>query len=143
MPLSMCLYFQGECADAFEHYKHVFEAEETCHQLYADGPPEMCDDNSKDLVMHTTIRIGDAILMGSDRTDSHDKPFVLGNNYCVCFQPSSKEEADRRFPLLAAGGEITMPMQETFWGSYYGLCTDRFGIHWMFNCPLTTHVDEV
>lgn len=133
MPLSIYLYFPGTCGEAFDHYKTVFDAEEICRQFFADGPEDIFGNQPADQIMHTTIRIGDAILMGSDFASN--EPLVAGNNVIVAFTPESPEEADRLFPRLAKRGTITMPLQETFWGSYYGLCTDRFGIHWMFNCP--------
>ena len=142
MALSIYLYFNGRCREAFDHYKAVFEAEEICRQLYSDGPPEMFGEEPADRIMHTSIRIGESILMGSDRVSSCEEPIVSGDNFSVSYRPSSKEEADTLFPQLAAGGEITMPLQETFWGSYFGLCIDRFGIHWMFNYPLQSHSPE-
>ena len=136
MSLSVYLYFPGRCREAFGHYKSVFGAEEICCQLYSEGPKEMFGDQPADQIMHTTIKIGESVLMGSDRVASSKEPFTQGNNFNVTFQPPSKEEADKLFPKLAEGGEITMPLQATFWGSYFGMCTDRFGIHWMFNCPI-------
>ena len=141
MSLSIYLYFKGQCREAFDHYKSIFGAEEICRQLYSEGPSDMFGQEPGDQIMHTTIKIGDTILMGSDRAASCDEPINPGNNFAINYQPSSTEEADRLFPKLAEGGEMTMPLQETFWGSYYGLCTDRFGVHWMFNCPLTTSVE--
>ncbi|MGI9515960.1 MAG: VOC family protein [Pirellulaceae bacterium] len=138
MSLSVYLYFKGQCREAFEHYKAVFGAEEICRQSYSDGPPEMFGDEPPDLIMHTSIRIGDSILMGSDYAASCDTQINSGDNFAITFSPDSKEQADRLFPRLAAGGEITMPLQKTFWGSYYGLCTDQFGIHWMFNLALAS-----
>ena len=136
MSLSVYLYFKGCCQEAFDHYKTVFGAEEICCQHYSDGPPDMFGQEPADRIMHTTIKIGEAVLMGSDRVTTCDEPIVHGNNFSVTYCPSSKEEADRLFPKLAHGGEITLPLQETFWGSYFGLCTDKFGIHWMFNFPM-------
>ena len=135
MSLSLYLYFQGQCRDAFDHYMTVFEGEQICRQLYSDGPSEIFGNDQPDWIMHTTIKIGDTMLMGSDRSSSCEDR--AGDNFAITYKPSSKDEAERLFPVLAEGGTITMPLQETFWGSYYGLCTDRFGIHWMFNCPLT------
>ena len=136
MSLSIYLYFKGRCREAFDHYKSVFAATEICRQFYSEGPPEQFRDAAAEDIMHTTIQIGETMLMGSDRASTCDEAIVAGNNFAITYRPSSKTEADELFPKLAEGGEITMPLQETFWGSYYGLCTDKFGIHWMFNCPL-------
>ena len=136
MSLSVYLYFDGQCRAAFDHYKSVFDAEEVCCQLFSDGPKEMFGDEPADRIMHTTLNIGESVLMGSDRTTSFDEPLVASKSFSIAYKPESPAEADRIFPLLAEGGEITMPLQQTFWGSYYGMCTDRFGVNWMFNCPL-------
>lgn len=133
MSLSTYLYFDGQCQAAFDHYLEVFSAEEICRQFYSQGPTEMFGNESPELIMHMTIRIGENILMGSDRAGSCEEELVMGDNFAITYNPPSREVADELFPKLAEGGQITMPLQETFWGSYFGLCTDRFGVHWMFN----------
>ena len=131
--LAVYLFFDGQCREAFEHYQKVFDAKELCVQTYSDGPPDMFGEEPADNIMHTTIRIGDSMLMGSDITQCARESFNAGNNLVVMFRPATREEADERFEQLASGGTITMPLQNTFWGSYFGTCTDRFGIHWKFN----------
>ena len=83
--------------------------------------------------MHVSLPIGSGVLMGSDR-GSFGPPIVTGNNFSLSVAPDSKEEADSLFAKLSDGGQVTMPMQDMFWGSYYGMCTDKFGINWMINC---------
>ena len=136
MTISICLSFDGNCREAFDHYQSVFSAVEICRQTFSDGPPEIFADEPGEQIMHTSIQIGETVLMGSDRGRSQEAPYLAGNNFAVSYRPSSKNEADLLFPKLADGGKITLPLHETFWGSYYGLCTDRFGVNWMFNCPL-------
>ncbi|HUH35672.1 MAG TPA: VOC family protein [Moheibacter sp.] len=84
-------------------------------------------------IMHIVYSIGNAILMGSDTGGEWAPKFVQGNNFSISINAESKEEADRLFDGLSAGGEVTMPMNETFWGAYFGMFTDRFGINWMVN----------
>ena len=135
MSLSIYLYFEGTCEQAFDHYLSVFDAKEICRQKYGDAPNSMFGSTPPDHIMHTTIQINDAILMGSDRPHDCDGPFIQSNSFAISYRPKSKMEADELFAKLSAGGNINMPLQQTFWGSYYGLCTDRFGVCWMFNLP--------
>ena len=60
-------------------------------------------------------------------------PITFGNNFSVSINADSKEEADNLFNGLSAGGTVIMPMEKTFWGAYFGMFTDKFGIHWMVN----------
>lgn len=142
MSLSTYLYFSGSCAEAFDHYQKVFDASELCRQTFAEGPPEMFGNDDPDWIMHTTLQIGDTMLMGSDRPGGCEEPINFGNNYSIVFRPESRDQADSLFPRLAEGGQITMALQTTFWGSYFGMCTDRFGVHWKFNTPLTNNDGE-
>jgi PhnB protein len=58
---------------------------------------------------------------------------TLGNNIQITINPESKEEGERIFNGLSAGGKVEMPLQDTFWGAYFGMLTDRFGVKWMVN----------
>ena len=82
--------------------------------------------------MHVCLPIGDVMLMGSD-SNSTSGDVVFGNNFSVSVNVESKEEADRIFNGLSAGGNAYMPMNDTFWGAYFGMFTDKFGINWMVN----------
>ena len=86
--------------------------------------------------MHATISIGDSFLMGSDTASNFSSPPTVGDNFSLSYTPSSREEVDEFFARLSAGGTVTMPLQETFWGSYFGSCTDKFGINWQLNYEL-------
>lgn len=136
MSISVYLYFEGQCGEAFDHYMCIFDAQEICRQTYADGPEGMFPEQTPSQIMHATIKIGDAILMGSDRGTQCDVAAAKGNNFSISYRPDSREDADRQFLALSQEGQVTMNLQETFWGSYFGLCTDKFGIQWMFNFPL-------
>lgn len=69
--------------------------------------------------------------MGSDTGGEWAKGFTQGNNFSISINTASKEEADKLFNGLSSGGKITMPMNNTFWGDYFGMFTDRYGINWM------------
>lgn len=88
-------------------------------------------DDAREKIMHVSLPVGDNVLMGSDVMDAgaHE----TGSNIHISHSPDSREACDRNFAALAEGGTITMPLQEQFWGAYFGNLTDRFGIHWMFN----------
>jgi len=137
MTLSTYLYFNGNCAEAFGFYKTVFNSDFQIIQKFADGPPDMgIADDEKSKVMHVSLPIGDSILMGSDTVSNFGEPVVPGSNFSVSYGPKTKEEGKAVFDRLAADGEITMPIAETFWGAYFGTCTDKFGIRWMVNVDL-------
>ena len=137
MSLSTYLFFDGDCAEAFDFYKSVFGGEFQSISTWAEAPSDMpVDEADKGKVMHVSLPIGDSVLMGADSVRGMGAPPTAGDNFAIAFEPPSREEADRVFPRLAEGGETVMPLQETFWGSYFGQCTDRFGVQWMVNLPL-------
>lgn len=99
-----------------------------------EGAPELAEAD-KQLIMHIELSIlGGHVLMGTDAPESMGFGITLGYNIQINLEPDSKEETDRLFGRLAEGGTVTLPLQMMFWGSYYGTCTDRFGVQWMFNC---------
>jgi len=74
----------------------------------------------------------ECMLMGSD-TGGHGVPLTIGNNFSISVNTDSKEKADTFFEKLSADGRVTMTMEKTFWGDYFGMLTDRFGINWMIS----------
>jgi PhnB protein len=87
--------------------------------------------DQKSQVMHVALPIGDSVLMGSD---SPMGPVERGNAYSVAIGSKDISETEKIFNGLAEGGEITMPLQKTFWGATFGMLTDKFGVAWMINC---------
>ena len=137
MSLSTYLTFDGNCREAFEFYRSVFGGEFAVLQTFADGPPDMPRPaGAEDLVMHVSLPVGSGVLMGSDRGPEFSAPLVAGNNFSISVAGRSREHCDEVFAGLSAGGRVTMPLQEMFWGAYYGMCADRFGINWMINYEL-------
>ena len=93
-------------------------------------PPQTGDAGER--IMHVGLPVSsETILMGSDSGGEWAPKLQVGNNFSVSINPDSKEEADRFFTELSAGGQVTMPIESTFWGSYFGLFTDKYGINWM------------
>ena len=131
--LNPYLNFDGNCEEAFNHYKKVFGGEFSYFSRMSDVENEEFPEEDKNLIMHVSLPIGNDILMGSDVATDIKPMFKQGNNNYISLTPSSREEADRLFNELSAGGEEEMPMEEMFWGDYFGSFRDKFGIYWMIN----------
>lgn len=129
------LTFKGNCEEAFNHYKSVFGGDFPYVGRFGDMPPQEgqpeMPDEAKNLIMHISLPIGDSTLMGSDTGGEWAKDYKQGNNITVSVNADSKEHADKVYAGLSDGGQQSMPMSDTFWGSYFGMCTDKFGINWM------------
>ncbi len=130
--LNPYLNFDGTCEEAFNFYKSVFGGEflGEVHKM-KDIPNMEIPEEAKDRVMHVGLPIGGDILMGSDIFPG--QPFVTGNNNYISIFPESREEADRLFARLSADGKVEMPMEDQFWGDYFGSLKDKFGVCWMIN----------
>lgn len=136
--LNPYLNFDGQCEEAFNLYKKVFGGEFSGQGImrFGDIPPSdefQIPAELKSRVMHVSLPIGAEILMGSDTMPGMGKPFQKGVNSYISIHPESREEADRIFNQLSEGGEIEMPMEDQFWGDYYGSFIDKFGTPWMVN----------
>lgn len=130
------LNFNGNCEEAFNFYKSVFGGEFTYIGRFGEMPPSdefPVSEADKNKVMHVSLPTGSSVLMGSDNGEQYESTFVKGNNFSVSINADSREEADKLFSGLSAGGQATMPMSDTFWGAYFGMFTDKFGINWMVN----------
>lgn len=129
------LNFKGNCEEAFNYYRSVFGGEFPYVGRFSDIPPQEgmppLPDEMKSLIMHISLPIGNSVLMGSDTGGEWAPNYKQGNNISVSVNADSKEHADKVFAGLSDGGNITMPIGDTFWGSYFGMCTDKFGINWM------------
>ncbi len=134
MTLSTYLTFNGNCREAFEFYRSVFGGEFAFVQTFGDGPSEMgVPEDELGKIMHVSFPIGSSVLMGSDTSTQFGPPTVVGNNFSISYTPKSREETDELFAKISEGGAVTMPPADMFWGSYFGTCTDKFGINWQFN----------
>ena len=129
------LTFLGNCEEAFHFYRSVFGGEFPYVGRFSDMPPAegvTLSEEDKSKIMHMSLPMDEGTaLMGSDTGGEWAPKTVIGNNVSMSVTADSKEDADRYFAQLSEGGEVTMPMEDTFWGDYFGMCTDRFGIHWM------------
>lgn len=129
MSFSPYLFFSGNCAEAFEHYRVVFDGQLDVMRNAEAPEGAGMPDVDPDTVMHAALRLGDtALLMGSDDPTGTGGP-KLG--FAVSYSAPDDAEARRVFDALAEDGEITMEYTETFWSVGFGMCTDRFGVSWM------------
>ena len=129
MRLNTYLNYGGNCAEAFRFYAEHLGARIGMMMKHGEMPdsskvpPEM-----KDAVLHAQITIGDSVIMASDVPADRFKPM---RSVYLALNVENDAEAERIFKLLADGGEIYMPMQETFFASRYAILRDRFGTSWM------------
>ena len=134
MQLNTYLHFDDNCREAFEFYRSVFGGEFAWMATFADGPEDMpIPDGEKGRIMHVSLPVGSSVLMGSDTTSAFGPPPNVGNNYSVSVTADSKDETDRLFAALSEDGNAAMSPQDMFWGDYFGMCTDRFGVNWMLS----------
>jgi PhnB protein len=133
--LHVYLNFDGTCEDAFNFYKSVFGGEFTAFNRFSEMPPEMpVPEGDKNKVMHVSLPIGEhSILMGSDTIEGFGPLLKEGNNFSLSFDAESEAHADKMFNALSEDGNVVMPMDKSFWGSYFGMLTDKFGINWMIS----------
>ena len=139
----VCTYlnFPRNTEEVFNYYKSIFGGEFSGGGIFRmkdnptpEGMPELSDED-KNLIMHIELPIlGGHILMGTDAPESMGFALNIGNNIHIQLEPDTKAETKRLFSALSSGGKITMEMKDMFWGAYYGSCTDKYGIQWMFNC---------
>lgn len=130
------LNFNGNCEEAFTFYKSVFGGDFNYIGRFNEMPPQEGNTMSEEdgnKIMHVSLPIGTSILMGSDTGGEWASSYVQGNNFSISITANSKEEADQLFGGLAESGNVTMALAKTFWGDYFGMLVDKFGINWMMS----------
>jgi PhnB protein len=141
--VSTYLMFERETEAAFNFYKSVFGTEFDNIMRHRDVPlPEGAPGPSEEdgnLIINVALPIlGGHILMGTDSPESMGFKFNPGNSFHICLHPDTRPESDTLFAALSAGGTIENPLQEMFWGDYWGSLVDKFGIQWMVDCSSKT-----
>ena len=129
------LNFLGNTEEVFNFYKSVFGGEFAAFVRFKDmpgaGPIPEADANK---IMHVALPIGKGnVLMGTDALESMGHTLTTGDNISLSITPESKEEADKIFNGISAGGKIEMPLADAPWGAYFGMANDKYGIKWMVN----------
>ena len=144
--VSTYLNFSRNTEEAFNFYKTVFGGEFLGNGImrFKDIPPDPenppCAEADKNLVMHVELKIlGSHSLMGTDAPESMGFKLSFGNNVYINLQPDTRVETKSLFDQLSAGGKIDMELADMFWGDYFGSCTDKYGVQWMFNCNEPRH----
>jgi PhnB protein len=132
--LNPYLNFDGTAAKAIALYERALGAKVDNVQRFADVPGDSPKPEHANRVMHALLRIGTGVVMISDTPA--DMPPTRGNNVHVCLDFDDSADMSKRFDTLATGGQVDMPLQDTFWGARFGMLTDAYGIRWMFNCTL-------
>lgn len=133
--LNPYLNFTSEAEEAFNFYKSIFGGEFTSVVRFKDKSMEGMKVSKEDenKIMHISLPIGNDLLMASDVPESMRFSVKPGSNNYISVHPTSKEEADRIFNSLSEGGSVEMPIEDQFWGDYYGSLEDKFGVRWMIN----------
>lgn len=129
------LTFKGNCEEAFNFYLDVFGGEFAHFSRYSDMPSEEAlPKDEAEKVMHVSLPISkETVLMGSDGSEAFGNVNTVGDNFSISINAESEDEAKLFFNSLSEGGKVKMPLEKTFWGSLFGMFTDKFGINWMVN----------
>jgi PhnB protein len=123
------LFFNGRCEEALEFYRTALGAEILMLSRFKEAPdPGMAQPGMEDKVMHASFRVGETMLMASDGSCESDGKF---EGFSLSITVPDEAEADRVFNALADSGNVTMPLQKTFWAPKFGMLEDRFGVGWM------------
>jgi PhnB protein len=139
--VSIYLNFQGQTEEAFGFYAAAFGTQVTALQRFRDVPPSPdaapLPEADLDKVMHAELSIlAGTVLMGTDMLESLGQHTRIGNNTTINLEPDGPQEAQRLYEALSSGATESVPLQEMFWGAWWGVCLDRYGIRWMFNAPV-------
>ena len=138
------LHFNGQCEEAFKFYQSVFGGEFILAQRYQDmaGSDKMSDADRERMMLISLRMTPATTLMGSDLPSTEDKNFRPGNNYHICLHAESEKGANNLFQALSRDGKVEMPMNKTFWGAYFGMAEDKFGIHRMISFTNQNQTDK-
>jgi PhnB protein len=127
------LNFPGNTDEALSHYERVFGTKVIMKQTFAEATfmPNV-PEGARGKIVHAQLPLTETVhLMASDAIPGFGPPLQVGNNFHVSIVAKDKAEADRAFALLCEGGRVDMPLANAPWGPYFGMCADRFGVHWM------------
>ncbi|CAF1632562.1 unnamed protein product [Didymodactylos carnosus] len=132
MGLNVYLSFNGNCEEAMNFYKNIINAQIESIQYYDGISCVKFSESYKSKIAHGVMFINGTKLMCADVCE--DKNLNVGNNFSLALDFKNVEDMQRMFDALSTNeGKITMPIQDTFWNAKFGMCTDKFGINWMFN----------
>jgi PhnB protein len=131
------LFLAGRTEEVIEFYKSAVDAQVEMLMRFKESPepppPGMLAPGWENKVMHSSFRIGETVVMASDGCGTEPKECQGFNGFSLALAVKTEAEADRAFNALAAGGQVTMPLNKTFWSPRFGMLTDKFGVGWMIN----------
>jgi PhnB protein len=129
------LHFKGNSFEAFSFYQSIFGGNFITTQRFKDvSGGEKMKPEDQEKMMHISLKLSShTTLMATDMMGNDDKELKFGNNFHICLNADNEKEADKIFLALSKEGKIEMPMNKTFWGAYFGMCQDKFGVLWMIN----------
>ncbi len=131
MELNAYLHFNGNCDEAFKFYEQALGGKIEMRSTFGESPMAGQMPAMKDKIVHARIRIGDQVLMGSD---SPPERFSPPQGFSMSLGTKTPEEAEKVFAALSAGGQVHMPMAESFFAKRFGMLVDKFGVPWMIVC---------
>jgi PhnB protein len=129
------LNFPGTTEQAFQFYRSVFGGQFAVLQRFGDLPHgDQTPVQDRNKIMHVSLPLPNgSVLMGTDACESVGQKLIMGNNFSISLECESEAEVTLLFTALTAGGKVEMSPQKTFWGAFFAMGTDRFGVQWMFN----------
>jgi PhnB protein len=132
--LNPYLNFRGNTEEVFNFYRSVFGGEFATVMRFKDMPPQNKQpEGENNKILHIALPVGKgSMLMGSDVPEAYPAP-ATGTNFAISVSADSEEQAGQLFNGLSNGGDVTMPLGKAFWGSLFGMCTDKFGVQWMIS----------
>lgn len=131
MKLVPYLTFNGNCEVALKFYAKTFGGKILGMQRFSESPMDVPKAFGK-RVLHASLKFGDNVIMASDSMPANEVAYTSGIHLSIDIKDVKK--LNSIFKKMSAGGKITMPLQDTFWGARFGMCVDKYGIGWMFNC---------
>lgn len=133
------LHFMGKTEEAMNFYKSILGGEFTIFGRFRDVPgSENMNPEDQKKIMHISLTTKNGtVIMATDSLESMGQQVNFGNNVHLCIQAESETEVDKLFAALSAGGKVEMPVNKTFWGAYFGMCQDKYGVQWMINYTYT------
>jgi len=130
MQLKAYLTYNGNTEEAMNFIKDALGGTIESLMRFGDAPGDYSEAD-KNKVMHAVMQVADTTLFFSDGNEQNKVNF--GNNISLSLNFNSDDEITKAFNALSAGGQVTMPLQDTFWGAKFGMCIDKFGVNWLFN----------
>ena len=128
--LQIYFAFNGNCEEALKFYKHCFGGEIMSLMRFSEGPMPV-EDKFKNRVMHSSFKSEDIFFMACDTMPG--QPFNPGNQVSLNINLDSEDRQTEIFNKLGEGGNVAMPLQDTFWGARFGMLIDKYGVPWMLN----------